>query len=94
MKLFLFIFREEIFSYVFKNKYNDSVPIFAISLFILPLRINNYSVILQCFSQGKKVMLGSLIDIIIAIILMIILYPIMGSRGIVLPMAFSRNFKD
>ena len=87
--LFLFFFREEIFSYVFKNKYNDSVPIFAISIFILPLRINNYSVILQCFSQGKKVMLGSLIDIIIAFILMVILYPIMGSRGIVLSIVIS-----
>lgn len=86
---FLFFFREEIFSFVFKNKYNDSVPIFAISIFILPLRINNYSVILQCFSQGKKVMLGSLLDIVIAIILMIILYPIMGSRGIVLAIVIS-----
>jgi O-antigen/teichoic acid export membrane protein len=86
---FLLFFREEIFSFVFKNKYNDSVPIFAISIFILPLRINNYSVILQCFSQGKKVMLGSLIDIIIAIVLMIILYPIMGSSGIVLSIVIS-----
>lgn len=86
---FLFFFREEIFSFVFKNKYNESVSVFVISIFILPLRINNYSVILQCFSQGKKVMLGSLIDIIIAIILMIILYPIMGSRGIVLSIVIS-----
>ena len=53
--LFFFLFFSgEIFSLVFKDKYNASVPIFAISIFILPLRINNYSVILQCFSQGKK----------------------------------------
>lgn len=87
--LFLFFFRGEIFSYIFKNKYNDSVPIFAISIFILPLRINNYSAILQCFSQGEKVMLGSLLDIIIAVILMLILYPFMGSRGIVLSIVIS-----
>ncbi len=86
---FLFFFREEIFSFVFKNKYHDSVPIFAISIFILPLRVNNYSVILQCFSEGKKVLLGSLIDIVIAIILMITLYPVMGSRGIVLSIVIS-----
>src|SRR6185312_1121889 len=67
----------------------DSVPIFAIGIFILPLRINNFSVILQCFSQGKKVMLGSLIDIIIAVALMIILYPFMGSKGIVLSIVIS-----
>ena len=86
---FLFFFREEIFSFVFKNKYHDSVPIFAISIFILPLRVNNYSVILQCFSEGKKVLLGSLIDIVIAIVLMITLYPVMGSRGIVLSIVIS-----
>ena len=86
---FLFFFREEIFAFVFKNKYYDSVPIFAIGIFILPLRINNFSVILQCFSQGKKVMLGSLIDIIIAIVLMIILYPFMGMKGIVLSIVIS-----
>src|SRR5450432_2293697 len=34
-------------------------------------------------------MLGSLIDIIIAFILMVILYPIMGSRGIVLSIVIS-----
>jgi len=86
---FLFFFREEIFSFAFKNKYAASVPIFTISILILPLRINNYSVILQCFSQGKKIMAGSLIDIIIALELMIILYPIMGSRGIVLSIVIS-----
>ena len=86
---FLFFFREEIFSLIFKDKYNASVPIFAISIFILPLRINNYSVILQCFSQGKKIMMGSLIDIVIALILMISLYPFMGSRGIALSIVIS-----
>ena len=86
---FFFFFRQEIFSLVFKDKYNASVPIFAISIFILPLRINNYSVILQCFSQGKKIMMGSLIDIVIALILMIALYPFMGSRGIVLSIVIS-----
>jgi hypothetical protein len=86
---FLFFFRGEIFSIVFKDKYNASVPIFVISIFILPLRINNYSVILQCFSQGKKVMMGSVIDIVIALALMISLYPFMGSRGIALSIVIS-----
>ncbi|KAA9036639.1 oligosaccharide flippase family protein [Ginsengibacter hankyongi] len=86
---FLFFFREEIFAIVFKNKYSASVPIFEISVFILPLRINNYSVILQCFAQGKRIMLGSLIDIILALLLMIILYPVMGSEGIALSIVIS-----
>ncbi|HVZ96283.1 MAG TPA: oligosaccharide flippase family protein [Chitinophagaceae bacterium] len=86
---FLFFFRYDLFSFIFKDKYNDSVPIFAISIFILPLRINNYSVMLQCFSLGKKVLTGAIIDIIIALALMIILYPAMGSRGIVLSIVIS-----
>ncbi|MEP7233352.1 MAG: polysaccharide biosynthesis C-terminal domain-containing protein [Ginsengibacter sp.] len=81
---FLLFFREEIFSLAFKNKYNASIPIFVISIFVLPIRINNYSVILQCFSRGKKVLLGSIMDIMLAVILMIILYPAMGTRGIAL----------
>lgn len=81
---FLLFFRKELFSLLFNDKYNASLPIFLISIFILPLRINNYSVILQCFSQGKKILLGSVIDISIAIILMLALYPIMGTRGIAL----------
>ena len=54
---FLFFFKTELFSLVFKDKYNASLPIFAISIFILPLRINNYGSILQCFSQGKIILL-------------------------------------
>lgn len=82
--LFLFFFRHELFSIIFNDKYNASLPIFVISIFIIPLRINNYSVILLCFSKGKKILAGSLLDISIAIVLMLILYPIMGMRGIAL----------
>ncbi len=81
---FLLFFRQPLFSFLFNDKYNASLPIFLISIFILPLRINNYSVILQCFSEGKKILVGSVIDISISIILMLILYPVMGSRGIAL----------
>jgi O-antigen/teichoic acid export membrane protein len=81
---FLFFFQKELFSFVFNDKYNASLPIFAISIFILPIRINNYSTILQCFSEGKKILWGSVLDIFIAIILMLILYPIMHTKGIAL----------
>lgn len=86
---FLFFFREELFSLAFNDKYNASLPIFVISIFIIPLRINNYSVILQCFAQGKKVLFGSILDIVVAITLMLILYPVMGARGIALSIVVS-----
>lgn len=81
---FLFFFRNELFALVFNNKYDASLPVFVISIFILPLRINNYSVILQCFSKGKTILIGSIFDISIAIILMLVLYPLMGTQGIAL----------
>jgi O-antigen/teichoic acid export membrane protein len=87
--LFLFFFREDLFSLAFKDKYNASLPIFVISIFILPLRINSYSVILQCLSQGKRVLFGSLLDLSIAIILMAVLYPLMGTKGVALSVVIS-----
>jgi len=86
---FLFFFKSELFSFVFKNKYNASLPIFAISIFILPVRINNYSSVLQCFSEGKKILWGSLLDIFFAVILMLILYPVMQTKGIALAVVIS-----
>lgn len=86
---FLFFFRDELFSFVFSGKYNASLPIFVISIFILPARINHYGPILQCFGQSKKILLGALLDICIAIILMWILYPLMGTRGIALAMVIA-----
>lgn len=86
---FLFFFRSELFSLAFNDKYNASLPIFVISIFIIPLRINNYSVILQCFAQGKKVLLGSVLDIVVATAFMLILYPVMGARGIALSIVIS-----
>lgn len=87
--LFLFFFREDLFSLAFGDKYNASLPIFVISIFILPLRINSYSVILQCLSQGKRVLFGSLLDLSIAIVLMIVLYPLMGTKGVALSVVIS-----
>lgn len=87
--LFLFFFRKELFSLAFNDKYNASLPIFVISIFVLPLRINSYSVILQCFGHGKKILSGALLDIGIAIILMFVLYPLIGTRGIALAIVLS-----
>ncbi|MDQ6755855.1 MAG: oligosaccharide flippase family protein [Bacteroidota bacterium] len=80
--LFLFFFRVELFAIFFKHKYDASLPIFLISIFILPVRINNYSSILQCYSSGKKILAGSALDIFIIIILLLIFYPAMGTKGV------------
>lgn len=86
---FLLFFQKELFSIAFNDKYNASLPIFAISIFILPLRINNYSVILQCFSEGKKILWGSVLDIVIAVVLMLVLYPFFHTQGIAFAIVIS-----
>lgn len=90
---FLLFFREEIFSLAFKNKYNASISIFVVSIFVLPIRINNYSVILQCFSQGKKILWGSIMDILLAALLMIVLRPFLGTQGIALAIVIATWFQ-
>jgi O-antigen/teichoic acid export membrane protein len=82
--LFLLFYHNELFATVFKNRYNASIPIFLISIMILPLRINNYSALLQCYSKGNIIMAGSVIDICLSMILMLVLYPVMGTKGIAL----------
>ncbi|MEO5782250.1 MAG: oligosaccharide flippase family protein [Ginsengibacter sp.] len=81
---FLLFFRTELFEVVFKNKYDASISIFIISIFVLPIRINNYSSILQYYQKGNKIMYGSLLDICLAVILMLSLYPLFGTRGVAL----------
>lgn len=82
--LFLLFFRHELFGIVFNHKYDESLPVFLISIFILPVRINNYGSVLQYYRQGNKIMYGSLLDICIAVILMISFYPLLGTRGVAL----------
>jgi O-antigen/teichoic acid export membrane protein len=79
--LFLLIFSNELFAVVFKHKYDASVEVFLISIFIILIRINNYSSILQYYQKGNKIITGSILDICIAVILIIILYPLLGTRG-------------
>ena len=85
----LLIVHQEVFSVIFNDKYNQSVPIFLISIFIIPLRINHYSVILQCYNSTNKILVGSLMDIMLALILMTLLYPSFGVAGVAFSIVIS-----
>lgn len=86
---FLLTMHAEAFSIIFKNKYNASVPVFLICIFIIPARITHYGVILQCYGQSKKIAFGSLMDIGFSLLLMFILYPLMGTPGVALAIVVS-----
>ncbi|MEO5892932.1 MAG: polysaccharide biosynthesis C-terminal domain-containing protein, partial [Ferruginibacter sp.] len=79
----------EAFSIIFNNKYNASLPVFLISIFIIPVRITHYGVILQCYGQSRKIALGSVLDILFSLLLMFILYPVMGTPGVALAIVVS-----
>ncbi len=78
---FLMFFRYSVFLTFFGEKYLASLPVFEITILILPLRINHFGGVLQVFGKGKIVTQGALLDLIIAILMVIILYPLYGMQG-------------
>lgn len=86
---FLFYFREELFHVLLTIKYADSVPIFAVTVFIVPLRAYNFTSILQNRHKGRIINTGALLDIIVACALMYPLYQWLGLVGIALSFVIS-----
>ena len=87
---FFFLFcHAETYGFLFGGKYDASIPVFLVSIFILPLRITHYGVILQCYGRAGKLLAGSVADIIISLGLMFVLYPLLGPRGVVLALVVS-----
>lgn len=78
---FLFFFRNEFFLIFFGEKYLPAVPIFAVSVFILLLRVNHFGGILQIHSRSDWVTIGSLIDLITSTVLVFTLYHLFGMQG-------------
>ena len=79
---FFLISHDEVFYFLFENKYDSSIPVFLVYILLIPVRINHYGVILQCYGQSKHILYGTIIDIIIALFLMWILYPLTGMLGV------------
>lgn len=86
---FLFLFREELFHVLLTIKYTDSIPIFAVTVFIVPLRAYNFTSILQNRHKGRIINIGALLDLLIACALMYPLYQWLGLTGIALSFVIS-----
>ncbi|MCB9065681.1 MAG: hypothetical protein H6551_11145 [Chitinophagales bacterium] len=86
---FLFIFRAELFEVLLKAKYAESVPIFAVTVFIVPLRAYNFTSILQNRHKGRVINTGALLDAVIAFGLMYPLYQMYDLLGIALSFVIS-----
>jgi len=81
---FLFFYHEEFFTLVFSAKYAEAIPIFLISIFVLPLRITNAAAALQVHHRNDLILKGALLDLLITVVLMLVLYPILNLRGLAL----------
>ncbi|RYZ50385.1 MAG: hypothetical protein EOP49_14065, partial [Sphingobacteriales bacterium] len=86
---FLFFFAEEIFSVVFSAKYQASVPIFLVSILVLPLRSYNYTTVLQHLHRGDIINKGAILDLALACILMYPFYLTLGLPGVALSFVIS-----
>jgi O-antigen/teichoic acid export membrane protein len=81
---FFFCFSHDLFSVLFNNKYNNAVSIFKVSVLVIPLRITNYTALLQCYGKGKTIIKGSVLDLAVSLLLMFLFFPHLGTIGIAL----------
>jgi O-antigen/teichoic acid export membrane protein len=90
---FLLFYHSDFFLLIFSQKYIDSIPVFFVSIFILPLRITYTTTVLQVYHRSDLIVKGAVMDIILAVILMLILYPVFKMPGLALAFVLSSYFQ-
>ena len=81
---FLFFFRHEVVLYLFSSQYADAVPVFAMSILVLPLRAYSFTTVLQRHHKGRLINIGSLADLALSCLLMYPMYCWLGLPGLAL----------
>lgn len=81
---FLLLYRYELFGLAFGEKYRDSVPVFAVTVLLLPLRAYGFGTLLQSRKEGRIINTGAIMDLLLAFALMYPLYRWLGLPGIAL----------
>jgi len=86
---FLFFFREELFVNVFSAKYIPSIPIFAASILVLPVRAYSFTTVLQQEHRGNIINIGAVGELVLACLLMYPLYLLFDLPGVALSFVIS-----
>ncbi|OSZ78567.1 hypothetical protein CAP35_10045 [Chitinophagaceae bacterium IBVUCB1] len=86
---FFLLFRSEFIELTFSVQYLDAVPIFLMSIMVLPLRAYKFTTILQHKHMGRIINIGAVLDMAIAGGLAYPLYLKFGLRGIALSFVIS-----
>ena len=84
MFFFLQLNAAQIFDWFFRGKYNESVPIFMVTCWIIPFRIANHTAILQTKLKSELIFRGSLVGLVTKTVLCFILYLFGGAKGVAL----------
>lgn len=85
---FLFFSAEFILTF-FGVKYEAAIPIFRISIFILPVRIIYSTALLQIRHKTQLIVKGALLDLLVAVAGIAIFYPLWGMAGLALAFVIS-----
>lgn len=86
---YFLVMHKELFAFVFHHKYDASIPVFLVSIAVIPVRITHYGVLLQSYGKSYLIALGANLDILLSFLLMILLYPWLGTPGVALAIVLS-----
>jgi O-antigen/teichoic acid export membrane protein len=90
---FLLFYHAPFFMLIFGEKYIESIPVFFVSIFILPARTIYSTAVLQVYGKSNLIVKGAVLDILLAVILMLLLYPYFKMPGLALAFVLSSYFQ-
>jgi O-antigen/teichoic acid export membrane protein len=81
---FASLYAYPLFGWLFNNKYNDAVGFFLIYAWVIPVRVANYTAILQQRKRVSLITIGSVSALLVKLALMFLLYPFWQTKGVAL----------
>ncbi len=86
---FLLFFRQELIITLLSDKYILAIPVFMMSVLVLPLRAYSFTTVLQKMHKGAIINIGAVADLLLACGLMYPLYKWLGLPGVALSFVIS-----
>jgi O-antigen/teichoic acid export membrane protein len=86
---FLLLFRQELILKLLTDKYAAAIPVFAVSILVLPVKAYSFTTALQRMHKGALINIGAIGDLLLACALMYPLYQWLGLPGVALSFVIS-----
>ncbi len=86
---FLLFFRQELIVNLFSEKYRAAIPVFFVSILVLPMRAYSYTTALQRLHRGDLINIGAISELLIGCGLLYPLYLWKGLPGVAFSFVFS-----